>query len=165
MFWRLQRQETFPPITSCTLQLVGGKVYSVTVMDMESDRVNFATYKLEGAAGAWWEGFLALQAPGHEVTWAEFCAAFRAAYIPKAVMDGKRKEFLQLTQGKMDIEPYWRAFTRLARYAPRDVTNDEDKQELFRKGMNPALRYEMLRRRLRSKNYLLPVIVLGTKRY
>ena len=59
-------------------------------------------------------------------------------------MDGKRKEFLELTQGKMDIEPYWRAFTRLARYAPRDVTNDEDKQELFRKGMNPTLRYEML---------------------
>ena len=33
------------------------------------DHVNFATYKLEGAAGAWWEGFLALQAPEHEVTW------------------------------------------------------------------------------------------------
>ena len=116
----------------------------ITLHVHERDRVNFATYKLEGAAGAWWEGFLALQAPGHEVTWAEFCAAFRAAYIPKAVMDGKRKEFLELTQGKMDIEPYWRAFTRLARYAPRDVTNDEDKQELFRKGMNPTLRYEML---------------------
>jgi hypothetical protein len=25
--------------------------------------VNFATYKLEGAAGSWWGGFLALQAP------------------------------------------------------------------------------------------------------
>ena len=75
----------------------------ITLCVHECDRVNFATYKLEGAAGAWREGFLALQAPGHEVTWAEFCAA----YIPKAVMDGKRKEFLELTQGKMDIEPYW----------------------------------------------------------
>ena len=44
----------------------------------------------------------------------------------------------------MDIEPYWRAFTRLACYAPHDVTNDAEKQELFRKGMNPTLRYEML---------------------
>ena len=37
----------------------------------DRDRVNFATYQLEGAAGIWWEGFLALQAPGHEVTWEE----------------------------------------------------------------------------------------------
>ena len=33
----------------------------------EHDRVNFATYKLEGPAGAWWEGFLALQPPDHDV--------------------------------------------------------------------------------------------------
>ena len=106
--------------------------------------MNFATYQLEGAAGVWWEGFLALQAPGHEVTWEEFYNAFCAAYIPKAVMDIKRKEFLELTQGKMDVEPYGRAFTRLSRYAPRDVTNDEDKQDLFRKGLNTTLQYEML---------------------
>ena len=87
---------------------------------------------------------MALQAPGHEVTWEEFCIAFRAAYIPKAVMDIQRKEFLELSQGKRDIETYGREFTRLARYAPRDVTNDEDKQELFRKGLNPSLRCEML---------------------
>ena len=37
-----------------------------------------------------------------------------------------------------------REFTRLARYATRDVTNDEDKQELFHQGLNPALRYELL---------------------
>ena len=76
------------------------------------DRVNFATYQLEGAAGAWWEGFLALQAPGHEVTWEEFRIAFRAAYIPKAVMDIQRKEFLELSQGKRDIETYGRELDR-----------------------------------------------------
>ena len=59
-------------------------------------------------------------------------------------MDIKRREFLDLNQGRMDIESYGREFTRLARYAPRDVTDDADKQELFRKGLNPELRYEML---------------------
>ena len=44
----------------------------------------------------------------------------------------------------MNIEAYGREFTRLARYAPRDVTDDADKQELFSKGLNPALRYELL---------------------
>ena len=54
------------------------------------------------------------------------------------------QEFPELTQGKKDIETYWHAFTRLARYAPRDVTDDKDKQELFRKGLNPTLCYELL---------------------
>lgn len=108
------------------------------------ERVNFATYQLEGAAGSWWEGFLALQAPGHDVTWEEFVTAFRAAYIPKTVMDIKRREFLDFSQGKLDVETYGREFTQLSRYAPRDVVDDADKQDLFRKGLNPELRYEML---------------------
>ena len=72
----------------------------------DSDRVNFAAYQLKGAAGDWWEGFLALQSPEHEVTWEEFYNAFRAAYTPKAAMDIKRKEFLELTQVNMDVESY-----------------------------------------------------------
>src|SRR5664279_2266569 len=59
-------------------------------------------------------------------------------------MDLNRKEFLELNQGRMDVQAYGREFNRLSRYAPRDVTNDADKQELFRKGLNPGLRYEML---------------------
>ncbi|XP_071678247.1 uncharacterized protein [Lolium perenne] len=108
------------------------------------ERVNFATYQLEGAAGSWWEGFLALQAPGHDVTWEEFVTAFHAAYIPKTVMDIKRREFLDFSQGKLDVETYGCEFTHLSRYAPRDVVDDADKQDLFRKGLNPELCYEML---------------------
>ena len=69
----------------------------VTLYVAERDCVNFDTYKLEGPTGAWWEGFLALQPPDHDVTWAEFRNAFCAAYIPTAIMDGKRQEFLELT--------------------------------------------------------------------
>ena len=109
-----------------------------------AEHVNFATYLLEGPAGVWWDGVLALQAPGHVVTWDEFHTVFREKYIPKTVMDGMRKKFQSLTQGKMDIEAYAREFTRLSRYAPRDVVDDADKHELFRKGMNPELRYQLL---------------------
>ena len=59
-------------------------------------------------------------------------------------MDLKRKEFLELTQGRSDVRIYGQEFDRLSRYAPRDVTNDADKQELFRKGLNPRLRYELI---------------------
>ena len=109
-----------------------------------AEHVNFATYLLEGPAGVWWEGVLALHPPGHVVTWDEFYTVFREKYIPKTVMDGMRKKFQSLTQGKMDIEAYAREFTRLARYAPRDVVDDADKQELFHKGMNPELKYQLL---------------------
>ena len=70
-----------------------------------AEMVNFATYMLEGAAGAWWESHLALLAPEHVVTWEDFCTAFRAAYISQAIMDLKRREFLELTQGDKDIIP------------------------------------------------------------
>jgi hypothetical protein len=108
------------------------------------EQANFATYLLAGAAGAWWESHQAMFAAGHVFTWEEFRTAFRAAYIPKPLMDLKRREFLDLHQGRMDVPVYGHEFSRLSRYAPRDVTNDADKQELFRKGLNPRLRYELL---------------------
>ena len=61
-----------------------------------AEQVNFATYLLTGAAGCWWESHVALFAPGHAFTWAEFRTAFRAEYIPQSIMDLKRREFLDL---------------------------------------------------------------------
>ena len=93
-----------------------------------AEQVNFATYLLNGAAGSWWESHVSMFAAGHVFTWEDFRTAFRAAYIPKPVMDLKRREFLDLTQGRMDVQSYGREFNHLSRYAPWDVTNDEDKQ-------------------------------------
>src|SRR5664279_4677135 len=42
----------------------------------DAELVNFATYLLEGAAGAWWESSLAMFAPDHVITWEEFRNAF-----------------------------------------------------------------------------------------
>ena len=56
---------------------------------------------------------------GHVFTWAEFRMAFRAAYIPKPIMDMKRREFLDLNQGRMDVQSYGREFNHLSRYAPQ----------------------------------------------
>src|SRR6185369_7645029 len=115
-----------------------------------AEQVNFATYLLVGAAGCWWESHVAMFPLDHVFTWAEFRAAFRAAYIPQPILDLKRREFLDLHQGRMDIRTYGREFNHLSRYAPRDVTNDADKQELFRKGLAPQLRYELLPFKFRS---------------
>ena len=84
-----------------------------------AEQVNFATYLLIGAAGSWWESHAAMAAVGHVFTWAEFRTAFRAAYIPKPIMDLKRREFLDLNQGRLDVQSYGREFNHLSRYAPR----------------------------------------------
>ena len=97
-----------------------------------AEQVNLATYLLNGATGSWWEIHVSMFDAGHVFTWAEFRTAFHVAYIPKPIMDLKRRDFLELTQGRMDVQSYGREFNHLSRYAPRDVTNDEDKQELFR---------------------------------
>ena len=76
-----------------------------------AEQVNFATYLLYGAAGSWWESHVSMFNAGHVFT-------FRAAYISKPIMDLKRREFLDLTQGRMDVQAYGREFNHLSRYAP-----------------------------------------------
>ena len=61
-------------------------------------QVNFATYLLNGAAGSWWESHVSMSVADHVFTWAEFRTAFRDAYIPKPIMDLKRRDFLDLNQ-------------------------------------------------------------------
>ena len=94
----------------------------------DAEHVNFATYLLSGSAGAWWESHMSMSAAGHVFSWAEFRTAFRAPFIPKADMDQKRNEFPDLNQGRIDVRAYGREFDRLARYAPRDVTNDRSEE-------------------------------------
>jgi hypothetical protein len=47
----------------------------------------------------------------------------------------KSKEFLSLKQGSMSVSEYRDKFIQLSQYAPRDVEDDEKKQELFLDGL------------------------------
>src|SRR3954462_769467 len=76
------------------------------------DWVIFAVYFLEGAALQWWENHVAMQPDGHAVTWQEFCVAFRGYHILDELMERKKEEFCNLTQGRMFIHEYVRDFNR-----------------------------------------------------
>ena len=39
----------------------------------------------------------------------------------------------------MSVEEYTHQFMELARYAPEEVNDDEKKQDMFKKGLNPEL--------------------------
>ena len=44
------------------------------------------------------------------------------------------------SRGSMSVEEYTHQFMELARYAPEEVNDDEKKQDMFKKGLNPELR-------------------------
>ena len=84
-----------------------------------------------------------MRASGEAVTWEDFKDAFLHHHIPEGLMECKREEFCSLTQGKMDVLGYSRAFNDLSRYAGDEVSTDAKKQARFRKGFNPALKYAL----------------------
>src|SRR3954468_8003234 len=109
----------------------------------DGDKVSYATYHLEGAASSWWENFLNMRPVGPPTSWDEFCTSFREHHIPKGLMDRKREEFCNLTQGRRTVDEFSREFNQLARYATEEVSTDSKKQESFRRGLHSELCREL----------------------
>jgi hypothetical protein len=65
----------------------------------EVQKTLFATQQLRGDANAWWANYTATRPADYQVSWAEFCNAFRAYYIPADVIRKKRQELMDLKQG------------------------------------------------------------------
>ena len=77
------------------------------------------------------------------ITWQEFCQSFHSHYVPSGEIKVKRKEFLELKQGSMSVHEYLTKFTQLSRYASSDVDTNDKKQDCFRDGLNPGIRYAL----------------------
>ncbi|WVZ93708.1 hypothetical protein U9M48_039668 [Paspalum notatum var. saurae] len=65
-----------------------------------------------------------MQPAGHQVTWDEFQAAFRAHYLPPSLIELKQREFRALQQGNMSVLEYVQAFIRLSQYSLEGVDTD-----------------------------------------
>src|SRR3954468_17030058 len=87
--------------------------------------------------------FVAIQPEGHVVTWQEFRDAFQGYHILDELMERKREEFCNLSQGNMIVHQYRTEFNRLSRYAPEKISTDAKKRARFRKGLNPVLRHDL----------------------
>src|SRR3954462_2824835 len=104
-----------------------------------ADYVTFASYFLRGPAAQWWDTYKGSLAEGTVVTWNDFKTAFRARYVPQAIMNRMKAKFRNLVQGNKTVEAYQREFLRLSRYAEGDLPNDASRQEKFRDGLNTDL--------------------------
>jgi hypothetical protein len=90
----------------------------------------------------------------------------RNYHIPAGPMKIKRKEFLSLKQGGMSVSKYRDKFIQLSRYAPRDVEDDEKKQELFLEGLIGPLQYQLVSHTFSSFQRLLDkAIAVENKRF
>ena len=105
----------------------------------EYQKPAFAAQQLRGAASAWWANLVAMQPAGIPITWAEFCTAFRAHYIPEGVMAMKLDEFLALKQGDQTVMQYVGRFNHLSQYASEHVNTDAKKKRWFMRGLNTKL--------------------------
>jgi hypothetical protein len=73
----------------------------------------FAAQQLWGDVSAWWANYIATRPADYQVSWTEFCSAFRAHYIPACVMRKKHQEFMDLKQGGRFVYDYSKLFNHL----------------------------------------------------
>ncbi|GJN41404.1 hypothetical protein PR202_gn00776 [Eleusine coracana subsp. coracana] len=77
----------------------------------EHQKVLFAAaQQLQGSASAWWANYEATLPAGRRLEWNEFKTAFRAHFIPAALMQRKLQEFTDLKQGGRNVLQYSEAF-------------------------------------------------------
>jgi hypothetical protein len=91
--------------------------------------------------------------------WEEFQMAFRSFHIPKGVMDIKKKEFLNLTQGHRDVISYVNAFNALSQYAPDEVSTDAKKRERFYDGLSEELQDKLSTTKFDDFNDLVNIAI------
>lgn len=74
---------------------------------VDSQRVTFATFQLEGMARDWWAILeRKWQGAGTAGSWDEFCREFRKKFVPSVVAAQRAKEFLALRQGNRTVAEY-----------------------------------------------------------
>ncbi|KAA3480879.1 Protein MCM10 [Gossypium australe] len=73
------------------------------------------------------------------VTWDFFQVKFRKKYISRRFIDKKRKEFLELKQGRMSVTEYGE-FVQLSEYARECVSSEAIMCKRFEDGLNKEIR-------------------------
>ncbi|XP_073355075.1 uncharacterized protein [Aegilops tauschii subsp. strangulata] len=106
--------------------------------------ITFAPFFLKGPAAQWWDSHRWTLLAGTVITWPDFQAAFRAPFIPQGIMDRKKREFRNLTQGNKSVDAYQREFLDLSRYTEEDIATDARRQEKFHDGLHPDIKLALL---------------------
>ncbi|GJN40192.1 hypothetical protein PR202_gb29372 [Eleusine coracana subsp. coracana] len=126
----------------------------------EHQKVLFAAQQLQGSASAWWANYEATLPAGRRLEWNEFKTAFRAHFIPAALMQRKLQEFTDLKQGGRNVLQYSEAFNHLAQYASEYVNTEEKKRYAFLRGMNAKLKERLTWQQTGTYNDLVNAAII-----
>jgi hypothetical protein len=114
-----------------------------TAQCSDHEKVLFMMHQLFGTAIDWWETYRNTHLNAKAISWNEFKAHFRTHYVPHGTLKLK-KEFSDLNQGSMTMNEYLNQFIQLLRYTIIDVNTDEKKQDMFLKGLNDEIQFQLL---------------------
>ncbi|XP_071905704.1 uncharacterized protein [Coffea arabica] len=110
----------------------------------EERQVTFAIFQLEGAARSWWNVVRAKwereQTP---CTWSNFTREFNEKFLPPFIQEKKEDEFIKLLQGTSSVAEYEIQFTRLSKFAPKLVVNEQKRLRRFIQGLNVEIQKEL----------------------
>ncbi|KAK1274109.1 hypothetical protein QJS04_geneDACA010731 [Acorus gramineus] len=112
-----------------------------TMLCTDRQRVSLATFMLKGSAADWWATRVVDIPEGVEqLLWAGFRRYFLEEYFPFSTRQIVMQEFERLTQGSMSVADYSTRFTRLSRFAPALVMDEEARCRRFELGLCSAIR-------------------------
>ena len=112
---------------------------------IEEEKVNYATYMLQGDAYDWWR--MEEDKHNHDpepYTWEMFKVAFYEKYFPTSFRHQKEREFIKLEQGNMTVSQYETEFASLARFAPTLVADEDRKARRFEEGLRPRIKTSVI---------------------
>jgi hypothetical protein len=110
----------------------------------DHERVPFVAHQLFGTATDWWETYHNTYLSTEIISWNEFKTHFRTHYVPRSTLKLKKKEFSDLNQRSMMVNEYLNWFIQLPRYAIYDMNTDLKKKDMFLKGLNDKIQFQLL---------------------
>ncbi|KAA3465847.1 Gag-Pol polyprotein [Gossypium australe] len=113
------------------------------------ESIKYVISLLQDAAYQWWKTLISVVSK-ERVTWNFFQSEFRKKYISQRFIYQKRKEFLELKQGRMSVIEYKREFVRL-----KCVSSEAIICKRFEDGLNEDIR--LLVRILEIKEFVVLV--------
>ncbi|XP_070020447.1 uncharacterized protein [Nicotiana sylvestris] len=113
---------------------------------LESHRVDFITFQLEGRARRWWQSYVLGRPTGSPpLTSGQFTQLFLDRYIPPSEREELRYQFEHLEQGQMSVTDYEARFFESSRHALMILPTDAERVRRFVAGLHPGILASMAR--------------------
>ncbi|XP_035540236.1 uncharacterized protein LOC118344218 [Juglans regia] len=136
---------------------------------IETQKVLYASYLLQGDATAWWETkreLLEMELGSiAAVSWVRFKREFNDRFFPNTMRKQKAREFNNLVQGEMTVEQYARRFIELGKFATHLIATEEMRIERFQEGLRREIRRQVACLQIPTFQQLVEVATIAEREF